>query len=73
LIDAFQYGVPPHGGLALGLDRVIALLCGSESIRDVMAFPKNNQAQCLLTGAPAAATEGQYKELHIRSAQLVKK
>jgi aspartyl-tRNA synthetase len=68
LLDAFEYGVPPHGGVALGLDRIIAMLAKAPSIRDVIAFPKTNQAICMMTEAPAEATEVQLKELHIRSA-----
>jgi aspartyl-tRNA synthetase len=72
LIEAFEYGVPPHGGLALGLDRIAALLSGASSIREVIAFPKNNQAVCLMTDAPTEATTKQLDELHIRLKQLTK-
>lgn len=66
MINAFKYGTPPHAGLALGLDRVVALLAKTSSIRDVIAFPKNSNAKCLMTDAPAMATEDQLRELHLR-------
>jgi aspartyl-tRNA synthetase len=66
LLDALQYGAPPHGGIAFGLDRIVALMAGAESIRDVIAFPKTQRGQCLLTQAPSPADERQLRELHLR-------
>ena len=67
LVDAFKYGTPPHAGLAIGLDRLIALMVKTDSIRDVIAFPKNSGAKCLMTDAPAEVTEEQLRELHLKS------
>ena len=67
LLDALKYGAPPHGGIAFGIDRIAALMAGTESIRDVIAFPKTTTAQCLMTDAPSPIAEAQLAELHVRT------
>jgi aspartyl-tRNA synthetase len=66
LLEALQYGAPPHGGIAFGIDRIAALMAGTDSIRDVIAFPKTASAQCLLTSAPSAIPDVQLAELHVK-------
>jgi aspartyl-tRNA synthetase len=66
MLEAFEFGAPPHGGMAPGIDRFVAILCGEDNIRDVIAFPKTQTAACPLTSAPSAVDEHQLRELHIR-------
>ena len=67
LLKAFSFGAPPHGGLALGLDRLVMLICGAGRIRDVMAFPKNNRGVDLMTQSPAEVDFKQLRELYVQS------
>ena len=66
LLDALKYGAPPHGGIAFGIDRIVAMMSGVDSIRDVIAFPKTQKASCLLTNAPDVVDTTQLRDLHIR-------
>ncbi|MFT4343321.1 MAG: aspartate--tRNA ligase [Candidatus Woesearchaeota archaeon] len=72
LLNAFEYGAPPHGGFGLGFDRLVAMICGFNDIRDVMAFPKNKAAQCPMDDSPSAITEQQYKELQLKTTKVSK-
>jgi len=67
LLEAFRYGVPPHGGIALGLDRLLMLMAGRDSIRDVIAFPKTTSATCLMTKAPSTVGDHQLAEVGVKS------
>ena len=68
-LKALQYGAPPHGGIAWGLDRVIMMLTGTDNIRDVIAFPKTQRGQCLLSNAPSTVEQAQLDELHVQIKQ----
>ena len=73
ILDAFQFGAPPHGGIALGLDRIVMLIAGEHSIREVIAFPKNNKGADLMIASPAVATPNQLRDLRIKSTVREKK
>ena len=68
-MDALKYGAPPHGGIAFGIDRIVAMMAGVDSIRDVIAFPKTQRASCLLTDAPSDVDSTQLRDLHIKLRQ----
>ena len=72
LLDNLQFGAPPHGGIAFGLDRIVTMMAGAESIRDVIAFPKTQRAQCLLTHAPSPVDDAQLRELGLRLREKAK-
>ena len=72
LLDALNYGAPPHGGIAFGIDRIAALMAGTESIRDVIPFPKTTGAQCLMTGAPSPIADAQLAEVHVQVREVDK-
>jgi aspartyl-tRNA synthetase len=72
LLDAFKYGAPPHGGIALGVDRIVMLLTGAGSLRDVIAFPKNQKAQSMMDNSPAEVEQEQLDELHINIKKIIK-
>jgi aspartyl-tRNA synthetase len=72
LYRAFQYGAPPHGGMAAGVDRIVMLLCGAENLREITLFPMNQRAEDLLMGAPSPATNTQLRELHLRTVEPAK-
>jgi aspartyl-tRNA synthetase len=72
LLNAFEYGTPPHGGIAFGFDRLVAIMAGQSSIRDFIAFPKNNQGRDVMIDAPSTLDETQWTDLHLRALELEK-